>query len=518
MSADRASPSSGTATGAPSVAGATPVSPFLARLVAANRARGIPRLLERLDAHGVLANFTSPPAERRGLWFTDSDLYKWIEAAAWAGDVDELEPVVEAVLGSQCPDGYLNTNFGRDGQLPRWHDLSWSHELYCSGHFMQAAVARFRSLGRSDLLDAAERFADCIARELPAGARDRHPVIEMALVDLYRVTGKARHLDLAVDLADRVEWRGWDRLQGHAVCALYFASGMTDLAIETGDAARRDAVSRWYDALLAESVYLTGAVGGRWVAEAVGEPYELPQSRSYTETCAAVAAIQWHERMHRLTGDPRALAWRAITMHNAFAAGVAEVGDEWFYATPHATSCRAEEHPWIGDTMPAEIAGPLPLRRAPWRDVTCCPPNAARLLAALPHSELLLDPLGLLGPAGVAEWVEANHRVESLRGAVALWRAPFVYCFEGADQPDGVDVRDIAVDIDAPVVETTVDGLDGIALRVRGFELRADSLYRPVTRGRAREFVAIPFANFARRGPSPMIMWVNRAPVGTTTG
>ena len=501
---------------APPVAGRLALPPFLARLVAANRAAGIPRLLERLDAHGVIANFAAPPAARQGLWFTDSDLYKWIEAAAWAGDVDELEPVVEAVLGAQSPDGYLNTNFGRDGQLPRWHDLSWSHELYCAGHFVQAAVARFRSQGRSDLLDAAERFADCIARELPAGARDRHPVIEMALVDLYRVTGKPRHLDLAVDLADRVEWRGWDRLEGHAVCALYFASGMTDLAVETGDAARVAAVRRWYEALLAESVYLTGAVGGRWVAEAVGEPYELPQARSYTETCAAVAAIQWHERMHRLTADPRALEWRTITLHNAFAAGVGEGGDEWFYATPQATSCRAEPHPWIGDRMPADIAGPLPLRRAPWRDVTCCPPNAARLLAALPHSQF---PVVVPDSApSDAQWVEANHRVESLRGAVALSREPFVYCFEQIDQPDGIDVRDIAVDVDAPVVETTVDGLDVVALRVQGFELRADSLYRPLTRGRACEFVAIPYPSFARRGPSPMITWVSRAPVGTTTG
>jgi hypothetical protein len=101
---------------------------------------------------------------------------------------------------------------------------------------------------------------------------------------------------------------------------------------------------------------------------------------------------------------------------------------------------------------------------------------------------------------------------------VALWREPFVYCFEEIDQPGGIDVRDIAVDVDAPVVETTVDGLDVVALRVQGFELRADSLYRPLTRGRACEFVAIPYPSFARRGPSPMITWVSRAPVGTTTG
>ncbi len=483
-----------------------PLPGLWADRVRRNREVAIPRLLERLDHHGVIDNFR-PEVERRGFWFTDSDLYKWMEAAAWAGDVAELESVVDIVLEAQDHDGYLNTNFGRDGQIPRWHDLSWSHELYCAGHFMQAAVARRRVQGRDDLLDAAERFADCIARELPSEVRDRHPVIEMALVELSRATGNARHLDLAIDLADRVPWGDWARLEGHAVCALYFASGLTDLAIETGDRRRRAAVERWYDAMLGESVYLTGAVGGRWVAEAVGEPYELPQSRSYTEACAAVAAIQWHERMHHLTGDPRALEWRSITLENALAVAVSDAGDEWFYATPHATSCSSELHPWIGDRLPAEIAGPVPLRRAPWRDVTCCPPNVTRLLAALAHSELQLAPDD--GTA-TSEWVEANHRVESLRGAVALVRGPIVYCFEAIDQPPGVDVRDIAVDVNAPIDAFELDGVDGPALRVRGYELQADALYRPTTRGRAREFIAIPFRCFARRGETPMVMWVNR--------
>ena len=71
-------------------------------------------------------------------------------------------------------------------------------------------------------------------------------------------------------------------------------------------------------------------------------------------------------------------------LHNALLAGMSLEGDEWFYANPHATTCRAEEHPWIGEELPAQIAGPLPLRRAPWRDVTCCPPNVNRALATLP--------------------------------------------------------------------------------------------------------------------------------------
>ncbi|HEX5614439.1 MAG TPA: beta-L-arabinofuranosidase domain-containing protein [Acidimicrobiia bacterium] len=484
-----------------------PLPPFWAERVRRNRDVAIPRLFDRLVEHAVVDNFR-PDHERQGLWFTDSDLFKWMEAAAYAGDVQELETTVEVVLAAQHADGYLNTNFGRDGQLPRWHDLTWSHELYCAGHFVHAAVARARVQGRTDLLDAAERLADCIARDLPGGVRDHHPAIESALVELYRATQHARHLDLAIDLADRVPWRDWDRLQGHAVCALYFATGLTDLALETGDEERIAAVRRWHADLLATSVYITGGVGGRWVAEAIGARYEMPQARSYTETCAAVAAIHWHHRMHALTAEPEAMRWLLRTLHNAFLAGVSDEGDEWFYAIPHATTCETEEHPWIGDHLPAAIAGPLPLRRSPWRDVTCCPTNATRLLAALPHLDL---PLAEPDPDSPAHWVRAHHRVESLGGKVALVREPFVYCFEGLDQPHGVHVLDAAVDTSTPVLPATVDGIAVAASRVRGATLRSTALYDPTTAATPTDLLAIPFHAFANRGPSPMTVWVHQA-------
>jgi DUF1680 family protein len=353
----------------------------------ANARSGVPRLYERFEAHGVVDNFRRLSGERaaprRGLWFTDSDLYKWMEAAAWVGAA-ELEAVVPLVLAAQEHDGYLNTNFGADA---RFVDLDWSHELYCMGHFIQAAVARKRAQGRDDLLDAAVRCADLMGRVFGPDrrvARDRHPVVEMALVELYRETATARHLDLAAFFCDQVPWQSWERLWGHAVCALYFACGLTDLAIETGNEARADAVRRWWTELETTSTYVTGAVGGRWTAEAVGEPYELPLARSYTETCGAVAAAQWHARMLQLDGDSRAADALERVLHNALLAGTSIEGDEWFYANPHATTCRPEEHPWIGEGLAAQIAGPLPLRRRPWRDVTCCPPNVNRALASLP--------------------------------------------------------------------------------------------------------------------------------------
>ncbi|MGZ4675812.1 MAG: glycoside hydrolase family 127 protein [Acidimicrobiia bacterium] len=559
----------------------------------ANARRGIPFLYEQLEAHGIVDNFRrlagARSVPRRGFWFTDSDLYKWMEAAAWVG-APELDDVVAAVLAAQADDGYLNTNFAGD---ERFAHLEWSHELYCLGHFIQAAVARKRAQGREDLLNAAVRCADLMGRVFGAGKRserDRHPVVEMALVELYRETGTARYLDLATFFCDQVPWHGWDRLWGHTVCALYFACGLTDVAIETGDEARIDTVRRWWADLVSTSTYVTGAVGGRWTAEAIGEPYELPLARSYTETCGAVAAAQWHARMLALDGDARAADALEQVLHNALLAGVSLAGDEWFYASPHATTCRPEEHPWIGEELPAQIAGPLPLRRAPWRDVTCCPPNVNRALATLPGQLYGTDARGDLwvhlfasshvragnfelevetempwsgrvtitiqdAPSGEAslfvrepawstatsrgryreqrrvwtrgdvieldlrvttELLVANPRVESSRGSAAVRRGPVVYCFEGIDNPDVDDLRDLVVrdntTFEAVPDQDRLGGITG--LRCAATVTGPTQLYRPVASvgpvSRPVTATAIPYYAWANRGPSPMTVWLQR--------
>ncbi|HUM71360.1 MAG TPA: glycoside hydrolase family 127 protein, partial [Chloroflexota bacterium] len=39
-------------------------------------------------------------------------------------------------------------------------------------------------------------------------------------------------------------------------------------------------------------------------------------------------------------------------------------------------------------------------------------------------------------------FIAAHHRIDALRGCVALQRGPLVYCFESHDQPDYVDLLD----------------------------------------------------------------------------
>ena len=62
---------------------------------------------------------------------------------------DELIDLVEK---AQDSDGYLNTYFTIKDKEKRWTNLLEGHELYCSGHMMEAAVAYYETTGKDKLL------------------------------------------------------------------------------------------------------------------------------------------------------------------------------------------------------------------------------------------------------------------------------------------------------------------------------------------------------------------------------
>lgn len=368
---------------------------FWADRCAANRQHGIVALGDRLEEHGVVENFrrvvdpTRGP--REGLWFTDSDLYKWLEAASWslATDPDgaleaRVDRVIDAVVAAQAPDGYLNTAFDLDSRYPM---LSASHELYCAGHLFQAAIARQRVSGDGRLLEASRRFADHLDATFGPDGRDEtdgHPGVECALVELARETGDDRYVELASTLLHRVDPDGWDALWGHAVRAQYFAAGLTDLVLETDDRTARAGVDAMWRSLTETKSYVTGGVGGRWLGESVGRPYELPNESAYAETCAAVASVLWAWRLLQREPDASVADQLELALTNGALVGMSLAGDEWSYVNPLADHADPERDPWMWDPIAKALIPRLPVRRHPWHETTCCPPNLGRLLAALP--------------------------------------------------------------------------------------------------------------------------------------
>lgn len=355
-------------------------------------------ILERLERQGVVENFRRlagrSDATRGAMHFSDSDLYKWVEAAVLAGRLDLAEESIELIAAVQRPDGYVHTYYDTDAGFPRWTDLDLGHEQYCAGHLIEAAIAHHEATGEERLLAVATRCADDLLATFGPGRDERtdgHPEIELALARLAATTGDTRYLDHARwTIEARLTHTGSTvadfRLGGHAVRSLYFASGIAEVALAIGDETYVATATRALDDLLRLHSYPTGAVGGRWMGEAVGRPYELPDTTAYAETCAAVAAVQFCDRMWRLTGDPRALDQIELLLYNAVPCGIGVDGESWFYSQPQAVDAvEAETNPWVstidyGDLM--SLAW-YPARRHRWFVVPCCPPNLARLFATV---------------------------------------------------------------------------------------------------------------------------------------
>ena len=618
-----------------------PVSPGAARVTGgfwadrqrANRESAIPTGQERLETAGNLDNLRiaagAQTGEARGPIFMDSDVYKWLEAAAWEYGrqpsqelLEAQRAVTEVVAAAQQPDGYLDSVVQIEGK-GRYRDLPWSHEHYCAGHLIQAAVAQVRATGDRALLDVAVRVADHLVETFGEDRRhdvDGHPVVEMALVELYRETGNRPYLELAryfvearghglmesygkepTYFSDRGPVREQTTVEGHAVRAVYLAAGAADVAAELEDAELLEALTGQFAHMLATKTYVTGGLGARWDWEAFGDPYELPADRAYAETCAAIGGVQWAWRMLLATGDSIYADAAERMLHNGFLAGVSLRGAEYFYVNPlqHREGAHADEN-----------RSPAHGRRG-WFDCACCPPNIMRMLSSLDGYlatttddgvQLHLDAPSEVtatvdgGPARLsvatdypweglvsvrveespeAEWTlslripgwaegatltvagqeqeatpgeyatvrrawsagdvvelvlpmdvrltEADERVDAVRGCVAIERGPLVYAVEQVDQPDGVVVDDLRLDLGAPLeTEHRADLLSGVTVVHAGGRSRDHSPqawpYRPATAGAGRQesadqvrVTAVPYFAWANRGIGPMRVWVPRA-------
>jgi uncharacterized protein len=387
-----------------------------------NREASLPLALRQLEVAGNLDNLRAAAAagdsaepgaaSYHGPVFMDSDVYKTLEAIGWelARDPDSdtgqtlagfADAAITLLERAQRPDGYLDSYIQVSGE-PRYGRLASSHEMYCAGHLIQAAVALSRTAGQGPggheelakrLLAVAQRVADHLVATFGGQERglDGHPEVETALAELYRETGQRAYLDLARQfveqrghglagdsgrghryLQDHLPIRDTVTLEGHAVRALYLEAGVTDVASETGDAdLLAGSVRRWED-MVAAKTYLTGGNGSRHSDEAFGDRFELPPDRAYTETCAAIASFHWSWRLLLATGEARYADLMERLLYNAFGASISTDGQRFFYVNPLQ---RRYDHVEEDD----------PARRHEWFSCACCPPNIMRLLASVQH-------------------------------------------------------------------------------------------------------------------------------------
>ena len=359
--------------------------------------------------------------EHAGFVFQDSDIAKWIEGAAWSlrwhpdpGLEKVVDGAIDEVVAAQQPDGYLDTYYIITGLDKRWTNLKDNHELYCAGHMIEAAVAYYQVTGKRVLLDAMIRLVDHIDSVIGAGegkihGYPGHPVIEMALMRLYRVTGDEKHLNLARYFVDQrgqaplffeeedkrngngFYWKNsYFRYQyyqagkpvreqtdaeGHAVRAMYLYSGMADVARETGDVSLADACRRLWRSVVSRRMYITGSIGSSEYGEAFTFDYDLPNDTVYGETCAAIGLVFFARCMLDLEIRSEYADVMERALYNGVISGMQLDGRSFFYVNPLEVLPEAS----LKDQHKRHVK----VERQKWFGCACCPPNIIRLVSSL---------------------------------------------------------------------------------------------------------------------------------------
>lgn len=384
---------------------------FWAPKLKTNREVTIPTIYQRCKETGRIDAWKldwkpGMPNEPHVFW--DSDVAKWMEAAAYSLTTHpepqletRLDEVIDMMAQAQQPDGYLNTHFTVVQPQMRFANLRDWHELYCAGHLIEAAVAYFNATGKRKFLDVVCGYVDfigCVFGTAPGQKRgyDGHEEIELALVKLYRATNERRYLQLAKYFVDErgrqphyfdveAKARGEDpaaywaktheytqshipvREQrvpvGHAVRGMYLNSAMADLAAEFNDHELLAACRSIWRHLVAKRMYVTGGVGSSRANEGYTADYDLPNETAYAETCAAIGLILFTHRLLQIEPDGVYADVLERALYNGALSGVALRGDRFFYENP--LESRGNHHRWE------------------WHECSCCPPNIARLLASL---------------------------------------------------------------------------------------------------------------------------------------
>ncbi|MEC7449700.1 MAG: beta-L-arabinofuranosidase domain-containing protein, partial [Planctomycetota bacterium] len=287
--------------------------------------------------------------DHRAHRFIDSDLYKVMEGAAYLlqlrrdPDLEKtLDELTDVIAGAQHENGYLypshttgaGTSKDMMGDRP-YAFIVHSHELYNVGHLYEAAVAYYQATGKKKLLNVAEKSAEHINRVIFEGDSDYnqgkpiqqapgHQEMELALVKLYRVTGKPLYLDMARRF---LEIRGvtyvpegegvmaptyaqqhapvteQEEAVGHAVRATYLYAGMADVGTLTGDPRYAEALAKIWGNITNTRMHITGGLGAVHGIEGFGPQYELPNADAFNETCAAVGNVLFNYRMFLLNKD-----------------------------------------------------------------------------------------------------------------------------------------------------------------------------------------------------------------------
>jgi DUF1680 family protein len=373
-----------------------------------------------------------PHGKHKGYVFSNAWVHETIESMCLALMVDPngdpeiiaaqekmkatLEDWIPKILSAQEPDGYLQTAFtlaSRADWPERWSpEQRGNHEGYTAGYFIESAINHYTLTEGKDkrLYDAAKKLADGWVANIGPGKKewfDGHQKMEQALVRFGRfvndMEGTNSHGNSYIALARFLldSRRGGDEYDqshlppikqyeavGHAVRAVYFYSGMADIAAETGDTDYSSAVASLWDNLVNKKYYVTGGVGSGETSEGFGPNYSLPHE-AYCESCSSCGLIFFQYKLNLAYHDAKYADLYEETMYNALLGSTDLDANNFQYTNP--------------------LRGG---HRGPWHVCPCCVGNIPRTLLMIPTWTYLKGSDGLY----VNLFIGSTIKVENVAG------------------------------------------------------------------------------------------------------
>jgi len=350
-----------------------------------------------------------------GYWFQDTDVYKWIESVGNIinhfpdKDLETLaDSAIDLIEAAMESDGYLNTYYQIMAPERKFKDLHISHEMYCCGHLIEAALSYYNATGKDKILKLACKFADCLDANFgPEDGKlhtaDGHQEIELALIKLYELTGEKRYLKLSEYLLDvrgsypecfsydyfarytpsfrpkylqaHKQPKNQDTAEGHAVRLTYMCVGMAETALHSGDKKLLEACKRIWENITTRRMYVIGGIGSTSIGEAFSFDYDLPNDTMYCETCASIGLVYFARAMLNHEPDSKYSDVMERALFNNVIAGMGRDGKKYFYSNP------LESVPQANELSP--LKSHVKSSRPDWFGCACCPPNLARTISAI---------------------------------------------------------------------------------------------------------------------------------------
>lgn len=440
-----------------------------------------------------------------GFPFQDTDVYKWLEAAAYSFSYHQddnlkkmTDELIDLIADAQDDDGYLSTYFQIDAPERKFKRLQQSHELYTMGHYIEAGVAYYQATGNQKALQIAELMADCIDKNfgLKDGqihGYDGHPEIELALARLFEATQEQRYLDLAHYFLnqrgqnpeffdEQIKADGVDRdliagmrdfprryyqaaepikdqetADGHAVRVVYLCTGMAMVARHTGDQELLAACKRFWNDIVKRRMYITGNIGSTTTGEAFTYDYDLPNDTMYGETCASVGMSFFAKEMLKIEAKGEYGDILEKELFNGSLSGMSLDGKHFFYVNP------LEADPTASKLNPGKSH--ILTHRADWFGCACCPANLARLITSVDQYIYTVHDNTILSHQFIANEASFSDGVTVTQTNNFPWQGDIKYHLENANHKTyqfGIRVpqwsqAEFSVAVNGQNVDTTIE-------------------------------------------------------------